>query len=267
MFVATIPQLHALNPDQMLKAVKDYRYEVNEPRMSEEGFQYIRQLRRNWADEVALEGDNPQSPNSALRPLSADSDKAGRFSRIDQLFDQDFGLGDYIPCPPPPNTRYTARTDHILPLETPSHPYLLAVPRQQVMLDLRAAAPGMASRTPSYASNDDSHSMLRSPSQYSFSSSQPMGYTFRSSLQLRKMPDDVIEWFAEQRHACSAQARARRLSLLQEGRRGESAAVPVKAEVRALETVPPDGLSVSRAEQMLDVPGEPKPLRPSSNLH
>lgn len=237
----------------MLKAVKDYRYEVNEPRMSEEGFQYIRQLRRSWADELMQKGEDPQSPNRAVRPLSTDSGKPSRFSRIDQLFDGEFGLGDYVPCPPPLNNRYTAQTDHILPMETPSQPYLLAIPRQQVLLDLRAAGPSMASRTPSYASNDEANSMLRSPSQYSFSSRQPMGFTFRSSREVRRVPDDVIEWFAAQRQACSAQSRARRLKMLQGGRAG-GPGVSEKPEERAAPAATAAVPVVAEDRQRLDIP-------------
>ncbi|KAN0063048.1 hypothetical protein ACQY0O_004211 [Thecaphora frezii] len=46
--IATMQGLKALNPLQMRKAVKDYRYEVGETRMSEECVQYLDQLIIDW---------------------------------------------------------------------------------------------------------------------------------------------------------------------------------------------------------------------------
>ncbi|PWN49709.1 hypothetical protein IE53DRAFT_369537 [Violaceomyces palustris] len=46
--IATMQGLRALNPLQMRKAVRDYRYEVGESRMSEECVQYLDQLIKDW---------------------------------------------------------------------------------------------------------------------------------------------------------------------------------------------------------------------------
>ncbi|KAK0530520.1 hypothetical protein OC835_003988 [Tilletia horrida] len=46
--IMTVQSLRALNPAQMRKAVKDYRYEVGEGRMSEECLQYLEQLQKDW---------------------------------------------------------------------------------------------------------------------------------------------------------------------------------------------------------------------------
>ncbi|PWZ02666.1 hypothetical protein BCV70DRAFT_196909 [Testicularia cyperi] len=46
--IATMQGLKALTPVQLRKAVKDYRYEVSEPRMSEECLQYLDQLIIDW---------------------------------------------------------------------------------------------------------------------------------------------------------------------------------------------------------------------------
>lgn len=40
--------MKSLNPVQMRRAVRDYRYEVNEPRMDEECVQYLGQLQKDW---------------------------------------------------------------------------------------------------------------------------------------------------------------------------------------------------------------------------
>lgn len=40
--------MKGLNPLQMRRAVKDYRFEVNEGRMTEECGQYLAQLQKDW---------------------------------------------------------------------------------------------------------------------------------------------------------------------------------------------------------------------------
>jgi hypothetical protein len=40
--------LRTLTPVQMRKAVKEYRYEVEETKMSEECAQYLAQLQKDW---------------------------------------------------------------------------------------------------------------------------------------------------------------------------------------------------------------------------
>jgi hypothetical protein len=46
--VAMIQSFHNLNPFQMRRAVKDYRYEIGEARMSGECTQYLAQLQKDW---------------------------------------------------------------------------------------------------------------------------------------------------------------------------------------------------------------------------
>lgn len=46
--LSTTQNLKTLNPTQMRKAVKEYRYEVEETKMSEECAQYLAQLQKDW---------------------------------------------------------------------------------------------------------------------------------------------------------------------------------------------------------------------------
>lgn len=46
--IATMQTLKHLNPLQMRRAVRDYKYELNEPRMSEDCSQYLAQLQKDW---------------------------------------------------------------------------------------------------------------------------------------------------------------------------------------------------------------------------
>jgi hypothetical protein len=46
--IDTVQTMKSLNPIQMRRAVRDYRYEVSEPRMDEECVQYLSQLQKDW---------------------------------------------------------------------------------------------------------------------------------------------------------------------------------------------------------------------------
>jgi len=46
--IATVQTLRRINPLQMRKAVRDYKYEVGESHMNEECNQYLQQLQRDW---------------------------------------------------------------------------------------------------------------------------------------------------------------------------------------------------------------------------
>lgn len=46
--IDTMQTLRTLNPVQMRKAAKEYRYEVDEAKMSEECTQYLDQLQKDW---------------------------------------------------------------------------------------------------------------------------------------------------------------------------------------------------------------------------
>jgi hypothetical protein len=46
--VATVQTFRHLNPLQMRRAVRDYRYEVGESKMTEECSQYLAQLQKDW---------------------------------------------------------------------------------------------------------------------------------------------------------------------------------------------------------------------------
>lgn len=46
--IDTVQTMKSLNPIQMRRAVRDYRYEVSEPRMDEECAQYLTQLQKDW---------------------------------------------------------------------------------------------------------------------------------------------------------------------------------------------------------------------------
>lgn len=134
--ITTLQGLKALNPLQLRKAVRDYRYEINESRMSEECLQYLLQLHEDWDRSVEqhLLRQLQQPPTSHSRdrtatqqdPHGADSEpissqemhlndvtlrsspealdlseeeKASRHAQmaIDSLFEPGNSMADYMP--------------------------------------------------------------------------------------------------------------------------------------------------------------------------
>lgn len=73
--IGTVQSLRALNPLQLRKAVRDYRYEVDENRMDEDCAQYLVQIQKQWernrlqrgAAAAAATGEGAASPEGAER--------------------------------------------------------------------------------------------------------------------------------------------------------------------------------------------------------
>lgn len=196
MLIVTIPQLHSLNPLQLRRAVKEYRHEVDEPRMSEECSQYLQQLVRDWDRKRVREGvegiQREVSQRQALRSsVTSDSTRSDRSSvyensaaGLDALFDLDIGLSEYQPSIPPPSATELEDSRYIIPLAIPSQRYLGAVPR-----------PRSHSQSLLYHGGQN-RSDGRPPSPCSHSSSRPMAHSIRSLRRLQRRPKDYIKWLS-----------------------------------------------------------------------
>lgn len=68
--IATMQGLKCLNPLQMKRVVRDYRYEVGEGRMSEECLQYLDQLRTDW-ERRQVHSDDVEEERKVKRELMA----------------------------------------------------------------------------------------------------------------------------------------------------------------------------------------------------
>ena len=79
--LATMQNLKTLNPVQMRKAVKDYRYEVDEPKMSEECAQYLAQLHKDWECVIFGDFDFPAEPLLTVCKSFEDGGACYRISR------------------------------------------------------------------------------------------------------------------------------------------------------------------------------------------
>lgn len=115
--IGTIQSLRSLNPLQLRKAVREYRFEVDESRMSEECSQYLIQIQKQWervnaqksieeAETLARNGGGgggflgnrdvdsvrSNSPTGSMMSVQSDVSKM-----IDEVFSDPEGFGHYSP--------------------------------------------------------------------------------------------------------------------------------------------------------------------------
>ncbi|KAI0274770.1 DIL domain-containing protein [Gloeopeniophorella convolvens] len=143
--VATIQTLKHLNPLQMRRAVKDYKYEVNEGRMTEECSQYLAQLQKDWErhrvklgvealrremeDRDRDDASSILNDSASLRPSSASSastEASIAQHNIDLLFDREEDAAAWEPARPPEVLGEFLDSRHMLPLLLPSDPVMLS---------------------------------------------------------------------------------------------------------------------------------------------
>ncbi|KAF5384961.1 hypothetical protein D9615_001442 [Tricholomella constricta] len=145
--VATIQTMKGINPLQMRRAVRDYKYEINEGRMTEECIQYLTQLQKDWERHRVKLGVE------ALRKEMGDRDREGSISsyvneessgqagqtpsistnssdnsghrNIDILFGTPREILTWEPTKPPPALGELLDSRYMLPLLFPSDPRML----------------------------------------------------------------------------------------------------------------------------------------------
>ncbi|KZT61318.1 DIL-domain-containing protein [Calocera cornea HHB12733] len=147
--IATVQTLRRINPLQMRKAVRDYRYEVGESHMSDECNQYLQQFQRDWERQrlrrgvenmrkemEARERERSEGGNSetgSIMPLPpgengnvypAANDEAAELLRgqeaIDALFDGETTMADYVPLEVPMAVGELQNATYILHVFWPS---------------------------------------------------------------------------------------------------------------------------------------------------
>ncbi|PPQ92673.1 hypothetical protein CVT25_013980 [Psilocybe cyanescens] len=158
--VATIQTMKSINPLQMRRAVRDYKYEVNEGRMTEECIQYLTQLQKDWErHRVKLgveairkeiterdrdrdqEGSvsslvNDAGSGSAAPSIAPSVEALSPQQSIDVLFDKTADISLWDPVRPPQALGELLDSRHMLPLLFPSDPRLLAaLPGKKTMLE------------------------------------------------------------------------------------------------------------------------------------
>ncbi|ORX40447.1 DIL domain-domain-containing protein [Kockovaella imperatae] len=110
--IGTLQSLKALNPLQMRRAVRDYRYEVNEGKMTEECAQYLVQLQKDWEK----------------RRLQSGPREVAKGTSIDALFDGSTSLADFIPQSGPECLGELLDSKFMLPFQLPTGKSLVATP-------------------------------------------------------------------------------------------------------------------------------------------
>ncbi|KAG8954438.1 hypothetical protein FRC04_011765 [Tulasnella sp. 424] len=144
--VDTIQTMKGLNPLQMRRAVKDYRFEVNEGRMTEECSQYLAQLQKDWERQRIKLGveiarkerqreQDEELPSSSSEEAVNDAASHGSDSKtrerdemqrlIDNLFDHDHPKSDWTAPKPPEALGELMNSRYMIPLIFPSDPALI----------------------------------------------------------------------------------------------------------------------------------------------
>ncbi|KAI5123625.1 hypothetical protein M0805_003439 [Coniferiporia weirii] len=150
--IATIQTMKHLNPLQMRRAVRDYRYEVNESRMSDDCSQYLAQLQKDWErqrvrlgveairkeiterdndyDDDSFSSGTPEANGSSIydKSYSASSfdETSASQNSIDLLFDRTLTKPTWSPQQPPEVLGELLESRYMLPLQLPSDPRMLA---------------------------------------------------------------------------------------------------------------------------------------------
>lgn len=147
--VATIQTMRSINPLQMRRAVRDYKYEVNEGRMNDECVQYLTQLQKDWErhrvkigvealrkeiSEREREREHDLDDSSVISGNPATVTASSIFTietsasahNIDLLFDRTFDKTIWEPPKAPQVLGELLDSRHMLPLFLPSDPRRLS---------------------------------------------------------------------------------------------------------------------------------------------
>ncbi|WVF67327.1 hypothetical protein IAT40_002078 [Kwoniella sp. CBS 6097] len=207
MLIGTMQNMKAINPLQMRRAVRDYRYEVNEGKMNEECGQYLAQLQKDWerrriqvrmqeaerrsslSDHSHCHGHD-QAMGHAVGASDATVMVIDESSPIDALFDGTTSLADFTPQSAPECLGELLDSRYMLPFLLPEdNAYLIATPPSDAAYrNLLPASPFIS----------DGSRTSRPPSRSSFSSSRPMGWALPKQRKLRELPLDFFAWLKEQ---------------------------------------------------------------------
>jgi hypothetical protein len=187
--IGTMQNMKAINPLQMRKAVRDYRFEVGEGKMTDECAQYLVQLQKDWERRRVVQSMQEME----RRRVSEGSDdscvaETDDSTPIDSLFDGTTALADFTPQSAPEcigellDSRFML--SFLLPNDTT---YLVATPP-------RDAAYANLSMSSPFLSDGSVSRLSRPPSRSSFSSSRPMGWDVPKTKKLRALPEDFFRW-------------------------------------------------------------------------
>jgi hypothetical protein len=191
--IITMQNMKSLNPLQLRRAVRDYKYEVGETRMTDECAQYLVQLQKDW------EKRRGQIGAAHMRQASIGHDSEGAGRSIDSLFDGTTHLAEWTPQSAPESVGELLDNRFMIPFILPTDPeYLVAMPPFDI------AFQALSSGSPFISDNGSSSS--RPASRSSWSSSRPLGFRLPSHRAIRRLPQDFFSWLKDK----EAESRLRR---------------------------------------------------------
>lgn len=197
--IGTMQNMKAINPLQMRRAVREYRYEVNEGRMSDECAQYLAQLQKDWEKRrVQLSMQETERRRSACEwsegtygpGMSGSSGYEESAMLLDALFDGSTTLADFVPHSAPESLGELLDSRYMLPFLLPENNiYLIATPPTDAAyanLHIPSSSPFVTDAP-----------TKRPLSHASYSSSRAMGYKIPNIGRLRDLPPDFFKWMKE----------------------------------------------------------------------
>jgi len=182
--IITMQNMKSLNPLQLRRAVRDYKYEVGETRMTDECAQYLVQLQKDWEKRRGQIG----AAHMRQASLGHGSENAG--ISIDSLLDGTTHLAEWTPQSAPECLGELLDNRFMIPFVLPTDPeYLVAMPPFDI------AFHALASHSPFIT--DDSSNSSRPASRSSWSSSRPLGFRLPSHRGIRRLPRDFFSWLKD----------------------------------------------------------------------
>jgi len=182
--IITMQNMKSLNPLQLRRAVRDYKYEVGETRMTDECAQYLVQLQKDWEKRRGQIG----AAHMRQASLGHGSENAG--ISIDSLLDGTTHLAEWTPQSAPECLGELLDNRFMIPFVLPTDPkYLVAMPPFDI------AFHALASHSPFIT--DDSTNSSRPASRSSWSSSRPLGFRLPSHRGIRRLPRDFFSWLKD----------------------------------------------------------------------
>ena len=187
--IGMMQSMKAINPLQMRRAVREYRFEVNEGKMTDECSQYLAQLQKDW--ERRRVGLSVKAGQEIPDGVAAIEDAADTSTPVDALFDGTTSLAEFVPCSAPECFGELIDSRFMLPFLLPkANAYLMATP------PANAAYQSISPPSPFLS---DGLQGSRPPSRSSHSSSRPMQWAIPSPRKLRELPSDFFPWLKDRK--------------------------------------------------------------------
>ncbi|GAA5860258.1 hypothetical protein JCM3774_000360 [Rhodotorula dairenensis] len=127
--ISTVDTLRGLNPLQLRRAVRDYRYEVDETKMDDDCVEYLAQVEKQWERQHLQRRPGDESVKSGASegnaPRPASTDGAGvppdeTVHMIDAVLDDPASLAVYAPTKHPDSVGELLNSRHMLPFALPT---------------------------------------------------------------------------------------------------------------------------------------------------